>query len=199
MDQAANHGRGKTVKVRETDLPEVLIVSPRIFRDERGFFMEAFHKKKFADVGLVTEFVQDNHSRSRHGVLRGLHYQLGSPQGKLVHCIRGSIFDVAVDIRIGSPNFGKWTAAVLDDISLEALWVPPGFAHGFCVLSEEADVVYKATDFYAPATERGLIWNDPSIKIEWPIALPKLSPRDAAFPTLDVAGRDLPHYHVSSR
>lgn len=182
------------LQVQDTLIAEVKVLVPKVFGDERGFFLETFNKRIFAEVGLPSEFVQDNHSRSSRGVLRGLHYQLTRPQGKLVRVTRGQVFDVAADVRRGSPSFGKWFGITLDDVSLKALWIPPGFAHGFCVLSETADVVYKCTELYAPSDERGVRWDDPTLAIDWPIGEPTLSPRDAAFPLLDPASKDLPVY-----
>jgi dTDP-4-dehydrorhamnose 3,5-epimerase len=187
------------VNLRQTDLPDVVIVTPQVFRDDRGFLLESFNLRAFSDAGIPTDFVQNNHSRSVQGVLRGLHYQLQAPQGKLVRCVRGSIFDVAVDIRVGSPTFGKWVGAVLDDVSLEMIWIPPGFAHGFCATSNVADVDYKCTEFYAPSSERGLAWNDPSIGITWPLKSPRLSAKDASYPTLASASAYLPRYPSTSR
>jgi dTDP-4-dehydrorhamnose 3,5-epimerase len=150
-------------------IPEVLVIIPKIFGDERGFFMETYQARSFAEVGIDSSFVQDNHSRSKQGVLRGLHYQIRQPQGKLVRVILGEIFDVVVDIRRASPTFGKWVGVRLSAENRQQLWVPPGFAHGFYVLSEWAEVLYKATDFYAPQWERSILWNDPEIGIAWPL------------------------------
>lgn len=151
-------------------LAEVVRIESRVFSDQRGFFLESFHRKNFEAAGLPTDFVQDNHSGSRRGTLRGLHYQLRRAQGKLVRVIAGEVFDVAVDLRRRSPTFGRWVGAVLSAKQKDQLWVPPGFAHGFYVLSEWAEVLYKTTDYYAPEWERSLLWNDPAIGIEWPIA-----------------------------
>ena len=174
------------MNVIPTSLPDVLIFEPRVFGDARGFFFESFNHKVFTDaVGIDYDFVQDNHSRSARGVLRGLHYQLVQPQGKLVRVAAGEVFDVAVDVRRGSPNFGKWAGALLSGDNKRQLWVPPGFAHGFVVLSESADFLYKTTDFYAPAHERAIVWNDPDLAIDWqlPVGLtPSLSGKDAAAP-----------------
>jgi dTDP-4-dehydrorhamnose 3,5-epimerase len=163
-----------------TSIPDVVIVEPRVFGDDRGFFMETFHRQRFLDAGLDLTFVQDNQSRSVRGVLRGLHYQLRQPQGKLVRVTRGRIFDVAVDLRRSSPTFGRWVGEVLDDEQHRQLWVPPGFAHGFLVLSESADVVYRCTDLYAPGDEYTLLWDDPAVGIQWPLEglTPVLSPKD---------------------
>lgn len=172
------------MKFVETSLPGVLVVEPKVFGDDRGFFMEIYHAAKFAEAGIADPFVQDNHSRSSRGVLRGLHFQEPNPQGKLVRAIGGVIFDVAVDIRRGSPTFGKWVGVELSAENKRQLWVPPGFAHGFCVTSETADVVYKCTSLYAPESDRGIRWNDPAIGIEWPPITPLLSPKDEAAPLL---------------
>lgn len=159
------------MKVERTSIPDVLVLEPKVFRDARGYFYESYNRRSFAAAaGLDVEFVQDNQSRSARNVLRGLHYQVRQPQGKLVRVVAGEIWDVAVDLRRGSPSFGRWAAAKLDGDSHRMLWIPPGFAHGFVVLSEQADVIYKATDFYAPEHERTLLWNDPAIAIPWPLA-----------------------------
>ena len=165
-----------------TPLPGVLMIEPKIFQDERGFFLESYQKKHFSEAGIPFDFVQDNHSKSCQGVLRGLHYQIKQPQGKLLRVVVGEIYDVAVDLRKGSPSFGKWFGTYLSAENKQMLWVPPGFAHGFYVTSAQAELLYKATDYYAPQWERTLIWNDPQIKIEWPVRgeLPILSPRDEA-------------------
>lgn len=168
----------------KTNLPGVLIVEPKVFGDDRGFFMEIYHAARFAEAGVVDPFVQDNHSRSARGVLRGLHFQEPNPQGKLVRAVSGTVFDVAVDIRRGSPTFGRWVGVELSGENKRQLWVPAGFAHGFCVTSETADVVYKCTALYDPSTDRGIRWNDPAIGIEWPGIEPLLSPKDAAAPLL---------------
>jgi len=157
-----------------------MIIEPAVFGDDRGWFMETFHAAKFAAAGLPTEFAQDNHSKSRRGVVRGLHYQLQEPQGKLVRCVQGSILDVAVDIRRSSPHFGKWTGVELTAENKLMLWVPPRFAHGFSVLSETAEVIYKCTTLWHPASDRSLLWNDPAIGIDWRVAEPIVAPKDAA-------------------
>lgn len=171
------------MNVTATPLPGVLLVEPKVFSDDRGFFMETYNAARFRGLGLPEEFVQDNHSFSRRGVLRGLHYQEPNPQGKLVRCVRGAIFDVAVDIRVGSPAFGKWIGYKLTEENRRMLWVPEGFAHGFCALTD-ADVLYKCTVVYESAGDRSVLWNDPDIAIEWPVAEPLLSPKDAAAPRL---------------
>jgi dTDP-4-dehydrorhamnose 3,5-epimerase len=167
-----------------TSLPGVLIIEPRVFRDERGFFLETYHAQRYREAGLDATFVQDNHSRSTRGTLRGLHWQAERPQGKLVRVLLGEIYDVAVDIRPDSPTFGKWVGFTLSADNFRQAWIPPGYAHGFCVTSEVAEVEYKCTDFYDPPSERGLIWNDPEVGIAWPIQDPILSPRDRQHPRL---------------
>jgi dTDP-4-dehydrorhamnose 3,5-epimerase len=167
------------MKVIETSLPGVLILEPEVFGDERGFFFESYNKKALEKVGITAEFVQDNHSRSGRNVLRGLHYQIKQPQGKLVRVIQGEVFDVAVDIRRSSPNFGKWVGFNLSAESKRVAWIPPGFAHGFLVLSDVAEFLYKTTDYWAPEHERCIIWNDPDIAINWPLqGEPTLSAKD---------------------
>ncbi len=172
------------MNVIQTSLPGVLLIQPKIFRDERGFFLESYRTDRFRDAGIDVTFVQDNHSRSQRGVLRGLHFQEPNAQGKLVRCTRGAMFDVAVDIRIGSPQFGKWFGVELNEQNQQMLWVPVGFAHGFCALTDDCDVLYKVTSFYNPASERTILLNDPEIGIVWPIREPRLSPKDAAATTL---------------
>lgn len=174
------------MKIIETALPGVLIMEPEVFGDDRGFFQETWNVQTFADAGLTMEFVQDNHSRSARGVLRGLHYQLENPQGKLVRVAQGAVFDVAVDIRRSSPHFGKWVGVELSAENHRMLWIPPCFAHGFKVLSESADFLYKCTTLYHPPSDRGLRWNDPALGIEWPDAgiAPLLSAKDEAAPLL---------------
>lgn len=163
-----------------TELPEVLLIQPRVFGDERGFFLETWNERTFANLGITTHFVQDNHSRSAQGVLRGLHYQIQQPQAKLLRVIAGQIFDVVVDIRKSSPTFGKYVTLNLDSIAKTMLWVPVGFAHGFFVVSDFAEILYKTTDFYAPEHERSIAWNDPELAIPWPAdVLPTLSKKDA--------------------
>lgn len=179
-----------TMVFEPTLLPDVLLIKPRVYGDDRGFFMETWEERKFADAGVPHTFVQDNHSRSVRHTLRGLHYQLTSPQGKLVRVVRGEVFDVAVDMRRSSPHFGKSVGVVLSESNREMLWVPPGFAHGFLVLSDVADFVYKCTDFYAPAHERTLRWDDPVLAIDWPLpagAKPLLSAKDAAGASFSAA------------
>ena len=177
------------MKVTVTAIPEVLIIEPKVFADQRGFFFESFNQRAFNDAtGLTQNFVQDNHSRSSKGVLRGLHYQVQHPQGKLVRVARGSVFDVAVDIRKSSPNFGKWVGVELSEENHRQLWVPPGFAHGFLVTSDSADFLYKTTDYYAPQFERSIAWNDAAVGVEWPTGLsPQLSAKDLAGSLLATA------------
>ncbi len=182
------------MKVIPTELPGVLIVEPQVFGDERGFFLETYHQQRYAEAGLPERFVQDNHSRSMPGTLRGLHYQLNHPQGKLVRCVRGAIFDVAVDIRRGSPTFGKWVGVELSEENKRQCYIPPGFAHGFCVPRTLSEVEYKCTALYDPADERGVLWNDPGIGIAWPVTAPLLSPRDGGFAPLSTNRDDLPRY-----
>ncbi len=177
------------MKFLQTDLPGVVIVEPDVFRDSRGFFLETFHAERYRQGGIPYDFLQDNHSRSVRGTLRGLHAQRRRPQGKLVRAARGEIFDVAVDIRPGSPTFGKWVGARLTEESFRQMFIPPGFAHGFCVLSDIAEVEYKCSDFYDRADEIGARWD--SAGIEWPIKDPLLSPKDSALPTLTELRRTL--------
>jgi len=185
------------MNVAPTDLPGVIVLEPRVFEDPRGFFFESYHAERYARAGLPEHFVQDNHSRSIPGALRGLHYQLRHPQGKLVRVLRGAIWDVAVDIRRGSPTFGRWVGVELSADNKRQLYVPPGFAHGFCVPTEESEVEYKCTAFYVSEDERGIAWNDPALGIAWPITTPLLSDKDRAFPRLAMA--DLPEYRGSDR
>ena len=172
------------MKVIETALAGVLIIEPKVFGDQRGFVLESFQTERYRDAGIELPFVQDNHSRSQRGVLRGLHFQRTRPQGKLVSVSRGSVYDVAVDINPDSPTCGQFVGVELNDENHRQLWVPPGYAHGFCVLSEVADFQYKCTDLYYPEDEGGLIWNDPEVNIPWPIETPKLSAKDQCNPTL---------------
>jgi dTDP-4-dehydrorhamnose 3,5-epimerase len=181
------------VTVAETGLAGVLLLTFKAFVDSRGFFVETFNARAFADEGLPVDFVQDNHSRSTRDVLRGLHFQTNTPQAKLVRPVRGRIFDVAADVRVGSPTFGRWVGVTLTDSEMQALWVPPGFAHGFCTLSEEADVLYKCTGPYDPGDEGGVRWDDAALRISWPIKNPLLSQRDDALPGL-IGRTDLPLY-----
>jgi dTDP-4-dehydrorhamnose 3,5-epimerase len=178
-------------------IPGVVLIEPKVFPDERGFFLETFHERRYRENGIpanAASFVQDNQSRSVRGTLRGLHSQRRQPQGKLVRAIEGEIFDVAVDVRRGSPTFAKWVGVRLSAENFLQLYVPPGFVHGFCVLSEVAQVEYKCTDFYAPNDEQSVIWNDPDIGIEWPVAEPVISPKDRVAPRLAEILQDLPAY-----
>lgn len=172
--------RNTKLILSSSKIPEVIIIEPKVFEDERGFFFESYQKEYFTEAGIPYDFVQDNHSRSGQGTLRGLHYQIQQAQGKLVRVVYGEIFDVAVDIRKGSPTFGKWVGDYLSASNKRMLWVPPGFAHGFYVISPEAEVLYKATDYYAPKWERTITWDDPEINIEWPVnnMTPILSEKD---------------------
>jgi len=172
------------MNVIETELPGVLIIEPKVFGDHRGFFLETFQIERYRQAGIDFPFVQDNHSRSRRGVLRGLHFQRTRPQGKLVSVSRGAVYDVAVDIDPASPTCGRFVGVELTDENHRQLWIPPGYAHGFCVLSEIADFQYKCTDLYFPEDEGGLIWNDPDVNIPWPIEAPQLSEKDLRNPTL---------------
>jgi dTDP-4-dehydrorhamnose 3,5-epimerase len=180
------------LKFIETQIPGVIQIEPVVFNDSRGFFMETYHARKYKDGGVDRIFVQDNYSHSRRGTLRGLHYQLNHPQGKLVYVIKGEIYDVAVDIRQGSPTFGKWVGTYLSSENRRQLFIPEGFAHGFCVLSETADFIYKCTDFYAPDDDYGILWSDPSLKIDWPVESPILSEKDEGNPAL----KDVPLDHL---
>ena len=170
------------MNVIPTAIPDVLILEPKVFGDSRGFFFESFNAQVFREAtGVTAHFVQDNHSRSARGVLRGLHYQIEQPQGKLVRCTQGEVFDVAVDIRLDSPTFGTWFGAILSEENKRQMWIPPGLAHGFLVVSESADFLYKTTEYYAPQYERAILWNDPDLAIVWPLnCRPLLSVKDAA-------------------
>jgi len=176
------------MKIAPSRLPEVLVIEPRVFGDARGFFFESWNEREFEKAGIRARFVQDNHSRSARNVVRGLHYQIRQPQGKLIRVTSGEVFDVVVDVRRSSPNFGMWAGVRLSADNKLTLWVPPGFAHGFAVLSDYADVLYKATDYYAPEFERAVLWNDPGIGIEWPLSGEAvLSAKDAAGASLERA------------
>jgi len=185
------------VRVIDEPLPGVKLIEPEVHEDHRGFFMESYNRRRFSEIGITENFVQDNHSRSARGVLRGLHYQLGRAQAKLVRATRGRVFDVVVDIRRGSPTFGRWAGAELSEENRLQFYAPAGFAHGFLVLSEAAEFQYKCSDFYSAADERGLPWDDPGIAIEWPLAglEPNLSERDRGWVPLSVVPEsDLPEY-----
>lgn len=181
------------MKFSPTQLPEVILVEPKVFGDPRGFFLETYHADRYKEGGIPLDFVQDNHSKSKHGTLRGLHAQLEKPQGKLVRALAGEIYDVAVDVRPDSANFGRWVGALLTSDNHHQLYVPPGFLHGFCVLSESAEVSYKCTALYAPEDEVSVLWNDPAIGIDWKLNDPLLSARDEAALTLAEA---LPKFSV---
>jgi dTDP-4-dehydrorhamnose 3,5-epimerase len=180
------------MEFRETDLPGVVIIEPDVFSDARGFFSETYHRRKYSEGGITAEFVQDNHSKSSERTLRGLHAQLKNPQGKLVRVIEGEIWDVAVDIRRGSPTFGRWVGVSLSAENQRQIYVPPGFAHGFCVVSPTAEVEYKCTAFYDPSDEISILWNDPQIGIDWPVRDPMLSARDKNAASLSQHLEELP-------
>jgi len=178
-------------------IPAIVIIEPDVFRDDRGYFLEHYHRQRYQEHGIPERFVQDNISFSRHGVLRGLHYQLGSPQGKLVWVVQGEVFDIAVDIRRGSPTFGRWVGLILSAENFKQVYIPEGFAHGFCVTSETALFAYKCTDYYAPRDERGMRWDDTSLGIEWPIACPIVSKKDREYSGLDnIPAEDLPIFEA---
>lgn len=184
------------MKFLPTDLPGVVLIEPTVFEDDRGFFMESWHSGKFHEAGIEADFVQDNHSHSRRGTLRGLHLQRGdSAQGKLLRVVSGEVFDVAVDVRVGSPHFGKWYGVTLSAENGRMLWVPPDFAHGFLVTSERADVLYKCTRLYDKEAELGVAWNDPNIGVSWPLSEPVLSEKDAVAPRLEEVMDLLPAFH----
>jgi dTDP-4-dehydrorhamnose 3,5-epimerase len=182
------------LRVTETDLPGVRIIEPKVFQDARGFFLETFAASRYEASGINGPFVQDNHSRSLKGTVRGLHLQVRRPQGKLMRAVRGSMLDVAVDVRVGSPTFSRWTSTLLSEDNFKQLYVPPGFAHGFAVLSEVVDVEYKCTDYYDPNDEITVLWNDPAIGVPWPVEEPTLSPRDRRAPGLSELMHCLPRY-----
>ena len=172
------------MNIINTKLSDCIIIEPKVYGDDRGFFLETFQTERYATAGITLPFVQDNHSRSSKGVLRGLHFQKTKPQGKLVRVVRGKVYDVAVDIRLGSPTYGRWEAVVLSEDNKKQFWVPPGFAHGFVVISDSADFEYKCTDYYDPSDEGSLLWSDPDLNIPWPIDNPILSEKDAQAPLL---------------
>jgi len=186
------------MKIEPTALPGVLLIRPQVFGDDRGFFMETYHEAKLAAQGLRERFVQDNLSRSVKGALRGLHFQHPHGQGKLVRAVAGAVYDVAVDVRRGSPTFGRWIAQELSAENKLALYIPPGFAHGFCVITETAEFFYKCTEFYAPQHERGILWNDPDIAINWPVRNPILSAKDGRYPRLASLSEELPPYQAGA-
>lgn len=183
--------------ITETALPGVLLIEPNVHKDNRGLFMETYHRGRYQEYGIKEDFVQDNYSESKKNTLRGLHYQLNNPQGKLVQVLEGEVFDVAVDIRRGSPSYGKWVAEVLSDKNHKQIYVPPGFAHGFCVLSDTVRFIYKCTDIYNSKDEYGVLWSDAELNIDWPIQNPVLSEKDRSLPTLSDVNKDyLPIYTV---
>jgi dTDP-4-dehydrorhamnose 3,5-epimerase len=182
------------VRITPTELPDVLVIEPDVYRDSRGFFLESYHAERYRALGIEGTFVQDNQSRSVAGTLRGLHLQVGRPQAKLVRVIVGAIYDVAVDVRRGSPTFGRWVAVELSAANFKQCYIPGGFAHGFAVLSPEAEIEYKCTDFYDKASEIGIAWNDPALGIVWPVDRPLLSERDQHHPTLALQAERLPAY-----
>lgn len=183
------------MKVQETALPGVLLIEPQVFGDSRGFFLETFSAERYEAAGVRGPFVQDNMSLSAKGIVRGMHLQHPNAQGKLVWVVQGAVLDVALDVRVGSPTFGRWVAEELSADNKRQLWVPPGFAHGFCVTSESAVFVYKCTQYYAPKEEVGVLWNDPDLGIPWPVVEPVVSPKDRALPRLaDVDRARLPRY-----
>jgi dTDP-4-dehydrorhamnose 3,5-epimerase len=185
------------MRILPSDLPGVLVVEPTVYRDDRGFFLETYQERRYGAYGIAGPFLQDNHSRSKAGTIRGLHLQIGRPQAKLVRVISGAIYDVAVDVRRGSPTFGCWTAVTLSAENFRQCYIPGGFAHGFCVLSAVAEVEYKCSDLYEPALEMGIIWNDPEVAIPWPVENPLLSDRDRRHPTLAKQADRLPIYAPS--
>lgn len=185
------------MNIIETPLPGVLVFEPRVFSDQRGFFLETYHQHRYREAGIEETFVQDNHSSSLQGTLRGLHYQRQHPQGKLVRVVLGEVFDVAVDIRRGSPWYGQWFGEYLSAENKKQLYVPPGFAHGFCVMSQSADFLYKCTDFYDPTDDYGVAWDDPDLAIDWPLDSPMLSTKDAALPKLQENLEQLPVYGMA--
>ncbi len=186
------------MKVTALEIPGLLLIEPDLFRDARGLFCETYHVRRYAHAGLAEPFVQDNFSHSVRGTLRGLHYQEPHAQGKLVMVVEGAVFDVVVDIRKGSPMFGRWQGIDLSSDNYRQLYVPPGCAHGFCVTSEHAAVLYKCTELYSPPDERGIIWNDPALAIAWPVSVPLLSPKDQAYGTLAAMDAHLPQYRPAT-
>ena len=178
------------MRVIETEIPDVLIIEPQVYEDERGFFYESYSRRRYVSHGIEDAFVQDNHSKSKRGVIRGLHYQVSPGQAKLVRVVVGEVFDVAVDIRHGSPTYGEWIGLTLSAENRRQLYIPVGFAHGFCVTSEEADFLYKVSSYYAPEKERGIAWDDPDLAIDWPVEDPILSERDRQHPRLCDTPRD---------
>ena len=186
------------MKVSELEIPGVILIEPAVHKDKRGFFLETYHEERYAALGVPGPFVQDNHSKSVKGTVRGLHFQLGCPQGKLVRVTSGEVFDVAVDVRKGSPSFGKWVGAYLSAENMHQLYIPEGFAHGFCVTTDSAEFLYKCTDYYSPAEERGILWNDPDIDVSWPVSHALISDRDSALKTLSEMTNELPPFDGSA-
>jgi len=184
------------VKILPTALADIIVIEPEVLRDARGFFLESYHAQRYTQAGLPTTFVQDNHSRSTRGTLRGLHYQLTRPQGKLVRAVRGAAFDVAVDVRRDSPTFARWISLELSDENQRQVYIPPGFAHGFCALTEPCEIEYKCTDYYAAEDQHGIPWNDPLLAIRWPVSDPLLSDRDRTYAPLTPDRSDLPRYEA---
>lgn len=182
------------VRVTSIDIPGVLLFEPAVISDHRGWFFEAYHEQRYRDAGVTEHFVQDNCSRSTRNTIRGLHFQEPQAQGKLVMALEGTVYDVVVDIRKGSPTFGKWYGVALSDKNFHQIYVPPGCAHGFCVTSETATFLYKCTAYYSPKDERGILWSDPTLGIPWPVSEPILSPKDRAYPTLKEMDTELPFY-----
>jgi dTDP-4-dehydrorhamnose 3,5-epimerase len=179
----------------ETKIPGLIIIEPKVYGDNRGFFLETWNKERYRTAGIPVDFVQDNLSLSRRGVLRGLHFQNPNTQGKLVYVLQGDVFDIAVDIRLGSPTFGEWVSLTLSGENKRQVYIPPGFAHGFCVTSDTALFVYKCTDVYNPSAEGNILWNDPALGIDWPVAAPELSPKDReGIPLADFPRERLPRY-----
>lgn len=195
MSTATAVAGNKNLQIIETSLPGVLIIEPRVFADPRGFFMETYRQSALAEAGVRENFVQDNHSRSSRGVLRGLHYQLRQPQAKLCRVAQGEVLDIAVDVRLGSPNFGKWVSVLLSGENHRQIFIPKGFAHGFVVRSESADFLYKCSDYFDAADDRGVLWNDPAIGIEWQVSDPIISDKDKRYlPLAEIAHDQLPRY-----
>lgn len=187
------------MRITPLEIPGLLLIEPTLFRDQRGVFCESFHERRYAEAGFTERFVQDNYSRSVRGTLRGLHFQEPHAQGKLVMAVEGTVYDVVVDIRKGSPMFGKWYGVELSSENLRQLYIPPGCAHGFCVTSEQAAFLYKCTDYYSPKDERGIIWNDPALGIAWPQVTPILSAKDQAYRSLAQVDAELPFYRPAKR
>jgi dTDP-4-dehydrorhamnose 3,5-epimerase len=186
------------MKVEQTEIPGVVVLTPKVFSDERGFFLEFYNKKVFQEAGIIDEFIQDNHSKSTQGVIRGLHYQKNHPQGKLIRVVQGEVLDVIVDIRKGSPTFSKWISILISADNKKQVWIPAGLAHGFSVLSVTAEFTYKVTDFYHPEDEKGIRWNDPQLNIDWKVESPVISKKDDVLPLFVEADSDFPDFQTSS-